>query len=330
MAIPADEVRPDEGRPDDTSPADEARPDDTRPENARSRLRRRLRANRGLLLAALIAAAAYALAIVGALLVRDAEGIDQVNGFVELLSGSSGASISGLGIKLGFAYAVGAASAVNPCGFAMLPAYLGLYVSGGNQDQERSRPARLLARAIMVGLSVSVGFIALFGAVGLILGLGSQAIIVSALPYVGLAVGILLVGAGAYLAGGGKIYTSLAQRAAARIGDPGQSNIPGYALFGVSYGLASLSCTLPLFLAVLGVGAGLASSWLETVGQFLLYAAGMSTVIMALTLGMAVARTILVRWLRKALPYVGVVGAWLMVVAGVYIVFYWLTLGDLL
>ena len=91
-----------------------------------------------------------------------------------------------------------------------------------------------------------------------------------------------------------------------------------------------MSCTLPLFIAVVGVGAGLSSGWLDTLGQFLLYAAGMGSVILVLTLGMAVARTVMVRWLRKALPWVGIVGAWLMVVAGAYIVFYWLTLGELL
>ena len=32
----------------------------------------------------------------------------------------------------------------------------------------------------------------------------------------------------------------------------------------------------------------------------------------------------------KALPYVQPVGSWLMVIAGMYIVFYWLTIGDLL
>ena len=290
----------------------------------------RIMARRGILIAGGIAAVAYAIAVIGALVVRDATGIDAVNRFVELLSGSSGSGISNLGIKLGFAYAVGAASAVNPCGFAMLPAYLGLYVSGGNREQERERPFRLVARAIMVGLSVSIGFVILFGAVGLVLGFGSQAVVVTALPWVGLAVGALLVGAGAFMASGGKIYTSLAQRAASRIGDPSQLNIPGYVLFGVSYGLASLSCTLPLFLAVLGVGAGLSSGFLDTLSQFVLYAAGMGSVIMVLTLGMAVARTVLLRWMRAALPYVGVVGAWLMVVAGTYIVFYWLTLGDLL
>ena len=103
--------------------------------------------------------------------------------------------------------------------------------------------------------------------------------------------------------------------------------MPGYLLFGISYGLASLSCTLPLFLAVLGVGVAQSSGWLDTLGQFVLYAAGMGSVIMALTLGMALARSVMVRWMRAILPYVGVVGAWLMVVAGVYIMFYWLTIG---
>jgi len=34
--------------------------------------------------------------------------------------------------------------------------------------------------------------------------------------------------------------------------------------------------------------------------------------------------------LRKALPYVQPIGAGLMIIAGIYIIFYWLTLGGLL
>ena len=288
----------------------------------------RLPVSRNILIAVGIAVVAYAVAIVGALLFRTDDGIDSINGFVEFLSGSSASSFNDV-FGFAWAYAVGAGSAVNPCGFAMLPAYLGLYVSGGNQERDRRQPLLLIARALMVGLSVSLGFVLLFGAFGLILGLGAEAV-ATALPWIGLAIGILLIGAGAFMAAGGKIYTSLAQRAANKIGDPGQMNIPSYVLFGISYGLASLSCTLPLFLLVLGLGAGQSKGWLDTTSDFLLYAAGMGTVILALTLGMAVARTVMVRWLRKAMPYVGIAGAWLMVVAGTYIVFYWLTLGGLL
>ena len=238
----------------------------------------RIPINRSVMIAIGVAVIAYAIAIVGALVLRNASGIDGVNRFVESLSGSAGTGIHGLGLtirglgfKLAFAYLAGAVSAVNPCGFAMLPAYLGLYVSGRDPEHNNRFQlstvagsvkagllvtqsvsfALLIARAIMIGLSVSVGFVLLFGAAGFILGFGSKAIVISALPYVGLAVGVLLVGAGAFMAAGGKIYTSLAQRAASRVGNPDQLNVGGYVLFGVSYGLASLSCTLPVFLAVL-------------------------------------------------------------------------------
>lgn len=295
-------------------------------------LAERIAAQRGIIIAVGIAAVAYAIAVVGAWMSCGASGSDIVNRLAGFISGSSSAGISNIGSELRFAYAfgVGAVSAVNPCGFIMLPVYLGLYVSGGaGAEQERRQSALLIGRALMVGLVVSAGFVALFGIMGLILGFGAQAA-ASFFAYVGLAIGILLVGGGAFIAGGGKIYISLAQRAASRVGNPNQTNLLGYFLFGVSYGLASLSCALPLFLVVVGLGAGSDLTWVRTLGQFGLYAAGMGTVILVLTLGMAITRTAIVRWLRTALPYVSMAGAWLMIVAGAYIMFYELTLGNVL
>ena len=148
------------------------------------------------------------------------------------------------------------------------------------------------------------------------------------MPFVGLAIGVVLTALGAWLMGGGKLYTGFAARAASHMGDANQINVKGYFLFGLSYGTASLSCTLPIFLTV--IGTTLAVSGLFTaVGQFLLFAVGMGLVIMLLTIGIALFKETMVRWLSKAMPYVQPVGAWLMVLAGAYIVFYWLTLGDL-
>ena len=279
-----------------------------------------------------IAVLAYAVAVVGAIFLGDrADGIDGVNLFVEGLAGGSGSFLGELGflIPLGFAFAAGMASAVNPCGFAMLPAYLGLFLGADARDGEREKPLRQLGRAVLVGGAVTAGFVVLFGLAGIILGLGTQAIFIDILPWIGLGIGILLTAAGAWLMGGGKLYTGLAARAAAHLGDPNQINVKGYFIFGISYGVASLSCTLPIFLSVVGTTLT-ASGILTAVGQFFLYALGMGLVIMVLTLGMAFFRGAMVRGLRRALPYVQPIGAWLMVIAGAYIIFYWLTLGDLL
>jgi cytochrome c-type biogenesis protein len=285
---------------------------------------------RRVVLPVLVAATAYALAVVGAYLLRDTQGIDGVNGFVEVLSGGSGSFLVGVGLflPLGFAFAAGMVSAVNPCGFAMLPAYLGLYLGSGDQTRPDNNPLRQVGQAMLVGLSVTAGFVVLFGLAGILLSLGTRTLVVGVLPFVGLAIGVVLTALGAWLMSGGKLYTGLAARAASHMGDANQVSVKGYFLFGLSYGTASLSCTLPIFLTVIGTTLAV-SSLLTAVGQFLLFAVGMGLVIMLLTIGMALFKGTMVRWLRKAMPYIQPIGAWLMVIAGAYIVFYWLTLGDL-
>ena len=285
---------------------------------------------RSLILPGLLAGFALAIAFIGAALIGEDTGIDGINGFVERLSGGSGSALGNLGLlaPLGFAFAAGMASAVNPCGFAMLPAYLGMYLGTGDKANESAHPVRRIGRALVVGGMVTAGFVVLFGTAGVVIGVGARAFVVNVLPWVGLVVGILLVIIGAWMVGGGKLYTGIAARASSRIGDPTQVSLRGYFVFGLSYGTASLSCTLPIFLAV--VGSTLAVSSLATsLGQFFLYGFGMGIVILALTLGMAIFKGAMVRTVRRALPYIQPIGSWLMVVAGVYIVFYWLTIGGL-
>ena len=113
------------------------------------------------------------------------------------------------------------------------------------------------------------------------------------------------------------------------MGNPSQVSMKGYFIFGISYGTASLSCTLPIFLAVVGISVA-GRSMALVFGDFLLFALGMGVVVIALTLGMAFFKSTMVGVLRKASYYIQIVGSCLMVVAGTYIVFYWLTVGGLL
>lgn len=282
---------------------------------------------RGYAIAGLVAAGSILLAVIGSRILGAGADIDFINLFVERLAGRSGSFLGGLvGASSLFAFAAGLASAVNPCGFAMLPAYLGLYLGSGSAG-EQVNPLILLRQALLVGAVVTAGFVVLFGIAGAVIGLGAS-FVVGYIPWLGLVIGALLSLTGAWLIGGGKLYAGIAARAASRVGDPGQVSVKGYFLFGISYGAASLSCTLPIFLAVLGLtaaGTGFAGILLD----FLLFALGMGLVIVVLTLGVAFFRGAMVGGLRKALPYIQPVGYWLMVLAGTYIMFYWLTIGGL-
>ena len=272
---------------------------------------------------------ALTLAVVGAYLSGESSGTGGVNGLVETLSGSSSSRLGNISIlaPLGFAFAAGMASTVNPCGFAMLPAYLGLYLGSSEEGKDRTHYIHRLIKALLVGGIVTSGFILLFGIAGVVIGAGARSV-VDIIPWLGLATGILVAVGGSWLLGGGKLYTSFATRAAAHIGDPSQVSIRGYFLFGISYGVASLSCVLPIFLVVV-VTTITVSGTLAAVGQFVLYALGMGLVIMFLTVGMALFKGAIVGILRKVLPYIQTVSAVLMLVAGSYIVYYWLTIGGL-
>ena len=284
---------------------------------------------RGLFVPLLVAGIALAVAIVGAILIGDQRGGDGVNSFVEGLSGRSSGFFGGLGIigPLGFAFAAGVAAAFNPCGFAMLPAYMGLYIGSGNDDEQQRSLLGGLGKAVLIGGTVTAGFIILFATAGTVISLGARSVVADVLPWLGLTIGVVLTVVGAWLVGGGKLYTTLAQRASLHMGNPGQTNVKGYFMFGLSYGSASLSCTLPIFLSVIGTSFAV-SSIATSLGQFVLYAMGMGAVMMALTLGMAIFKGAMVGSLRKALPYIQPVGTWMMVLAGTYIIFYWLTIGN--
>ena len=276
----------------------------------------------------LAAGLALAAAIIGAILTGDTSGTGGINGFVETLSGSSSSFLGGIGFlaPLGFAFAAGMVATVNPCGFAMLPAYLGLFLGSNQKDEERAHAVRHLLRALLVGATVTAGFVLLFGVAGIVIGVGARSV-VDIIPWLGLSIGILLAIAGSWLLGGGKLYAGFAGRAATHMGDPTRAGIRGYFLFGLSYGTASLSCTLPIFLVVVATTLAVSGA-LAAIGQFVLYALGMGLVIMVLTVGIALFQGAMVGALRKALPYIQPFSAALMIVAGSYIVYYWLTIGD--
>jgi cytochrome c-type biogenesis protein len=274
---------------------------------------------------ALIGTASLLAAVVLALLTNDPAG--GLNTFVEGASGSSTSSLGQIGLLLpfGFAFAAGMASAANPCGFSLLPAYIGLLLGKGTGDSPKL--SRRLGSAAIIGLAVTAGFIVLFAAVGLLIGAGGSAI-TGLFPAVGLTVGVILIGVGVYRLGGGLLYTAAPEQLSARMG-AGSTGPKGYLLFGLTYGIASLSCTLPIFLAVLG-GSLATASISDTLAQMVLYGLGMGLVITMLTIAVALFRESMQRWMKSAMRWVEPIGTIFLFLAGMYIVYYWLTIGGLL
>jgi hypothetical protein len=89
-------------------------------------------------------------------------------------------------------------------------------------------------------------------------------------------------------------------------------------LFGVAYGAASLGCTLPIFLALVGASLGA-----DKIAVFLAYGVGMALVLMALAVAVALAREGAARAIRPLLPHVRALSGLLLALSGAYLVYYW-------
>lgn len=212
---------------------------------------------------------------------------------------------------LSAAFAAGMVSTVNPCGFAMLPAYLGYFLGEG-----RGRNRRHVG---LVAGAVSSGFLVVFTAAGLLVGVGVRAV-VTAIPWLALAVGIGLVVVGVAQLRGTRLLPYLPGPGRARQ----DLSLRGMFVFGVSYAVASLSCTLPIFLSLVG-GVVAARTLPEAMLAFGAYGLGMATVVTGITAFVAVGRRSVIERVRPLARRMDAIAGWTMTIAGSFIVWYWAT-----
>ena len=188
-----------------------------------------------------------------------------------------------MGGLLSLAFAAGMVAPVNPCGFALLPAWISQTL--GDADASPV-PVRLL-RALRSGIALAIGFAGTLAAAGLLVSAGARGLIQAA-PKLGLAVGVLLVLLGLWMLAGRSISVRLP-----RITGRATEGLPPTArmlVFGIGYALASLSCTFGVILAVIAQAQATAS-YAGLLLVFGVYAAGSASILLLLALATTAAGT---------------------------------------
>lgn len=228
-------------------------------------------------------------------------------------------------LPFGYAFGAGMLTAVSPCGVIMLPAYASLYVGSGEDSRPRRRR---VGRALLMSAVVTGGFIVLFGVIGVVFSWGGS-FLRGYVPWVAVAIGLLLMVLGVYMVAGGKLYSSLPARLASRLGGATAPSVRGFFVFGVAYAIAALSCTMPVFLLVVS-SAVTTGGFLSGVLQFASFSLGMGLVILVVTVGLVLFRETVNRWLHRAVPVVARYSGLLLVIAGGYIIYYWFAVVKIL
>jgi len=228
---------------------------------------------------------------------------------------------------LALALSAGAAATLNPCGFAMLPAYIAYFLG---KDEGDGGLSRSLVGGLQGGVAMTLGVLGVFAAIGAVLSLASRAIL-RYLPWATIVIGAAIVGLGLAMLIrrsvqiGAPLTNPLSRRPEVLAG----RRTGGLLLFGAGYGIASLGCTLPIFLVVV-TQALAAGGLLGGIAVFVAYGLGMGGVLLALSLAVATGKGAIVQGLRGLVPHVRTLGAVGLILAGSYLVYYQVTVGGAL
>jgi len=214
-----------------------------------------------------------------------------------------------------FAFAAGMLATVNPCGFAMLPAYLSWFLGAETATDTAGHERGGPVRALVVGATVSAGFMAVFALAGAVLAWVTHTVYEVA-PWITLVIAVALVAGGAALLLGRELVVPLP-----KLDKGGRTRgLGSMFVFGVSYAVASIGCTLPVFFATLS--STFRGSAVSGIAYFLTYGLGMALVLMVLTLALSLVGRSMVHHVRRILPYVNRVAGALLVLAGGYVFWY--------
>ena len=218
-------------------------------------------------------------------------------------------------VPLSVALVAGALVALNPCSVPLLPAFLSYYLGAGHERLPRVRSG--LLQGLLVGALLTLGVVGVFTAIGLPLVYGASRI-TDAVPWLGLAAGGAAMLAGVVaLAGRGSIALPLPARLSQQHGRWVRPLV-----FGIAYGLASLGCSLPVFLAFLASSLSVRGSD-NALAVLAAYLTGIAITILALLVVATFLREGLARRLGPLAGRLHRVSGLLLLLAGGYLSYFW-------
>jgi len=206
------------------------------------------------------------------------------------------------------ALGAGALSTFAPCNVGMIPSYLSASASFTGTSK---------ARSIVTGGTTVLGYLTLQATFGLLLALSFRAVI-AAFPFAALFAGSLLLIMGSMMVL--DIRNPVTSTLSLKL--PRTKGLIQFYLLGLAYAAVSLSCTLPLLLMVANYAAVIGNSLTDATTAMATYAAGVTLVLMMLSLVAASSKSIIRRVRATSSRYQGVIAGSVITVAALYLVMY--------
>ena len=224
-------------------------------------------------------------------------------------------------IPLSFSFGAGALTAVNPCGFAMLPIYLSMYLK--RSEGKEINFITKFNNSILIITTIGMGFLVLFLTFGFLIGLGGE-LLSLLIPTISIFLGIIVLYMGSTQLIGEQSYIPFFQQLASKIGNPNNTDLKSFFIFGISYGIASIGCSLPLFIALI-TNSIKSQDLVSSIFHFLSYALGMIFIVGLVTAFISIFSKLRIPFLNQISRKSSTISGIILCIVGIYLLIYWLT-----
>lgn len=209
-------------------------------------------------------------------------------------------------VNIGLAITAGFLATLAPCAVPLLPSYMAYYL---NFSEKRS-----LSKTICFALITVSGFLLVY----LILGVLPSFLvnqIISKIDLVTPVIGAILVFMG-IITGFSDVLGNLP---GVQIKAPEKIGLSSFFLYGVGYGVTSMSCSFPIFVLLVLQSAS-AGGPLDVLIMFLAYGLGAATLIVPFTVALSYGKEVIFNRFITAIPFVKKINAFILILAGIYMI----------
>lgn len=218
---------------------------------------------------------------------------------------------------IGFSFLQGVFAFLAPCAVALLPGYILTFIS--RNSESGAKISTRLSRGFKLAFLSILGILLIYSIAGAMIIMAGQ-VLKDYMKWITIGMGAILIVLGILMLFGKNISFSFSLQNS----NPKTEAIEAF-IFGIGYAIGALGCLFPLFLIV-ATQAMAAETILEGSSYILAYFSGISGM-MILTILLAIfAKDLLLKNLRKILPYMEKITAILLVFAGIYVIYYQMAL----
>tara|TARA_Y100000768_G_scaffold387627_1_gene379548 strand:+ start:1203 stop:1985 length:783 start_codon:yes stop_codon:yes gene_type:complete len=224
-------------------------------------------------------------------------------------------------LRAGIAFSAGLVAVFNPCGFALLSVYLSYFIKDRNTQKSVSAYKNIY-ESILISTAVTIGFVIIFFIFGIMISGGFYSL-KSIFSYVGILISVILLGYGFYVLSGGMIYFSKLNVISNSINSKNDKSLKFYFYYGISYGLTSLSCSLPIFMSIVFSFSN-TSSFDLLIKDFVLFSMGAWFSLIIVSFALLFLKSFLEK-IKLFFKIYNLATSIILIVSGSYLILYWMS-----